>query len=203
MNLPNKLTILRIILTPLFMAAMMIEASPHNYLIALVLFAVAAFTDFLDGKIARARGIVTNFGKFLDPLADKMLTTSAFIAFLAKGMGWGIEWVLFIVLFREFMIASLRLVAVSSETKKVIPANIWGKIKTVTQMVAILLGIAVMYFKSTVVGILAEYAITVPDTVTTVIMLVFNVVLWVSTLVAVISGVIYMKDSFEFIDPSK
>lgn len=204
MNLPNKLTILRIILTPLFMAAMMIEAIPHNYLIALVLFAVAAFTDFLDGKIARARGIVTNFGKFLDPLADKMLTTSAFIAFLAKEMGWGIEWVLFIVLFREFMIASLRLVAVSSEVKKVIPANIWGKIKTVTQMVAILLGIAVMYFKYTVIGILAdEYAIIVPDTITAVIMLVFNVVLWVSTLVAIISGAIYMKDSFEFIDPSK
>lgn len=200
MNLPNKLTILRIILTPLFMAAMMVEF-PHHYAVALVLFCVASFTDYLDGKIARARGIVTNFGKFLDPLADKMLTTSAFIAFLAKGMGWGIEWVLFIVLFREFMIASLRLVAVSSETKKVIPANIWGKIKTVSQMVAIILGIAVMYFDS----IIPELAkvVVIPDVVMTVVMLVFNIVLWVSTLFAVISGAIYMKDSFEFIDPSK
>lgn len=200
MNLPNKLTILRIILTPLFMAAMMLEF-PHHYLVALVLFCVASFTDYLDGKIARARGIVTNFGKFLDPLADKMLTTSAFIAFLAKGMGWGIEWVLFIVLFREFMIASLRLVAVSSETKKVIPANIWGKIKTVSQMVAIILGIAVMYFDS-IIPLLAK-VVVIPDVVMTVIMLVFNIVLWVSTLFAVISGAIYMKDSYEFIDPSK
>ena len=198
MNLPNKLTILRIILTPLFMAAMMIEF-PHHYAVALVLFCVASFTDYLDGKIARARGIVTNFGKFLDPLADKMLTTAAFLAFLAKGHGYGIEWVLFIVLFREFMIASLRLVAVSSETKKVIPANIWGKTKTVTQMIAIIMGIAVMYFNELVT--LCQIAI--PDIVSTVIMLVFNIVLWVSTLFAVISGVIYMKDSYEFIDPSK
>ena len=198
MNLPNKLTILRIILTPLFMAAMMIEF-PHHYAVALVLFCVASFTDYLDGKIARARGIVTNFGKFLDPLADKMLTTAAFLAFLAKDHGYGIEWVLFIVLFREFMIASLRLVAVSSETKKVIPANIWGKTKTVTQMIAIIMGIAVMYFNELV----TLCQIAVPDIVSTVIMLVFNIVLWVSTLFAVISGVIYMKDSYEFIDPSK
>ena len=198
MNLPNKLTILRIILTPLFMAAMMIEF-PHHYAVALVLFCVASFTDYLDGKIARARGIVTNFGKFLDPLADKMLTTAAFLAFLAKGHGYGIEWVLFIVLFREFMIASLRLVAVSSETKKVIPANIWGKTKTVTQMIAIIMGIAVMYFNELVT--LCQIAI--PDIVSTVIMLVFNIVLWVSTLFAVVSGIIYMKDSYEFIDPSK
>lgn len=198
MNLPNKLTILRIILTPLFMAAMMIEF-PHHYAVALVLFCVASFTDYLDGKIARARGIVTNFGKFLDPLADKMLTTAAFLAFLAKNHGYGIEWVLFIVLFREFMIASLRLVAVSSETKKVIPANIWGKTKTVTQMIAIIMGIAVMYFNDFV----KLYNIAIPEVVSTVIMLVFNIVLWVSTLFAVISGVIYMKDSYEFIDPSK
>ena len=201
MNLPNKLTILRIIITPLFMATMMINF-PHHYAVALVLFCVASFTDYLDGKIARARGIVTNFGKFLDPLADKMLTTSAFIAFLAKGMGCGIEWVLFIVLFREFMIASLRLVAVSSETKKVIPANIWGKIKTVSQMVAIIMGIAVMYFAESIMPLI-EKSVAVPEVVMTVIMLVFNIVLWVSTLFAVISGAIYMKDSFEFIDPSK
>ena len=202
MNLPNKLTVARIIMTPLFMAAMMIEF-PRHYIVALVLFVVASLTDLLDGKIARARGIVTNFGKFLDPLADKMLTTAAFLAFLAKDFGYGIEWVLFIVLFREFMIASLRLVAVSSENKKVIPANIWGKTKTVTQMIAIIMGIAVMYFNESVVGLLGNSGIIVPETVLNVIMLVFNIVLWVSTLFAVISGVIYMKDSYEFIDPSK
>lgn len=188
-------------MTPIFMAAMMIEF-PHHYAVALVLFIVASLTDLLDGKIARARGIVTNFGKFLDPLADKMLTTSAFIAFLAKGMGWGIEWVLFIVLFREFMIASLRLVAVSSENKKVIPANMWGKTKTVTQMIAIIYGIAVMYFNESILPLI-EKAVAVPEVVGTAIMLLFNIILWVSTIFAVISGVIYMKDSYEFVDPSK
>lgn len=183
---------MRIIMTPLFMAAMMIEF-PHHYLVALVLFIVASLTDMLDGKIARARNLVTNFGKFLDPLADKMLTTSAFLGFLAKGFGFGIVWVLFIVLFREFMIASLRLVAVSSENKKVIPANMWGKVKTVTQMAAIIIGLAVMY----VGGLVSSEAVN------NILMLVFNIVLWVSTVVAVISGAIYMKDSFEFIDPSK
>lgn len=201
MNLPNKLTVARIIMTPLFMAAMLIEF-PHHYLVAVLLFAVAALTDLLDGKIARARGIVTNFGKFLDPLADKMLTTSAFIAFLAKGFGTGIAWVLFIVLFREFMIASLRLVAVSSETKKVIPANIWGKIKTVTQMVAIIFGIAVLYFNESVLPLL-NGILSATNEITAVLYIVFDVLLWISTLFAVISGVIYMKDSFEFIDPSK
>lgn len=197
MNLPNRLTVMRIIMTPLFMAAMMIEF-PHHYLVALVLFVVASLTDMLDGKIARARNLVTNFGKFLDPLADKMLTTSAFLGFLAKGFGFGIVWVLFIVLFREFMIASLRLVAVSSENKKVIPANMWGKVKTVTQMAAIIIGLAVMYFGESIAPI-----ISAPLVVGDILMLVFNIVLWVSTVVAVISGAIYMKDSFEFIDPSK
>lgn len=201
MNLPNKLTVARIIMTPLFMAAMMIEF-PHHYIVALVLFVVASLTDLLDGKIARARGIVTNFGKFLDPLADKMLTTAAFLAFLAKDFGYGIEWVLFIVLFREFMIASLRLVAVSSENKKVIPANMWGKTKTVTQMIAIIYGIAVMYFNESILPLI-EKAVAVPDVVGTVIMILFDIVLWVSTIFAVISGVIYTKESYEFIDPSK
>lgn len=197
MNLPNRLTVLRIIMTPLFMAAMLIEF-PHHYLVALLLFAIASFTDMLDGKIARARNLVTNFGKFLDPLADKMLTTAAFLAFLKEGFGFGIAWVLFIVLFREFMIASLRLVVVSSDSKKVIAANMWGKLKTVTQMVAIIFGIAVLYYNDTLADILSA-----PNAVSGVLMTVFDVILWISTVFAVISGVIYMKDSFEFIDPSK
>ena len=197
MNLPNKLTVLRIIMTPLFMAAMLINF-PHHYLVALVLFVVASLTDMLDGKIARARNLVTNFGKFLDPLADKMLTTAAFLAFLKEGFGVGIAWVLFIVLFREFMIASLRLVVVSSDSTRVIAANIWGKLKTVTQMVAIIFGITVLYFNETLAGLLSAPAI-----ICEVLMIVYNVILWISTVIAVVSGVIYMKDSFEYIDPSK
>ena len=196
MNLPNKLTVARIIMTPLFMAAMLIEF-PFHYLVALVLFSLASFTDMLDGKIARARNIVTNFGKFLDPLADKMLTTAAFIGFLAKGFGVGIVWVLFIVLFREFMISSLRLVVVSSDKSKVIAANIYGKLKTVTQMAAIIFGLLVLSLNNEIIpfikGTMAESVLYVC----------FNVLLWVSTVAAVISGLIYMKDSFEFIDPKK
>ncbi len=192
MNLPNRLTVLRIIMTPLFMAAMLIEF-PFHYPVALILFAVASFTDMLDGKIARARNIVTNFGKFLDPLADKMLTTAAFIGFLAKGFGVGIVWVLFIVLFREFMISSLRLVVVSSDKSKVIAANIYGKLKTVTQMSAIIFGLLVLSLTPVIDG----------TTIKPVLDIVFNVLLWASTVAAVVSGVIYMKDSFEFIDPTK
>ena len=197
MNLPNRLTVLRIIMTPLFMAAMLIEF-PHHYLVALLLFAPASFTDMLDGKIARARNIVTNFGKFLDPLADKMLTTAAFLAFLKEGFGIGIAWVLFIVLFREFMIASLRLVVVSSDSKKVIAANIWGKIKTVSQMAAIIFGIMVMYYNDSIAALVAA-----PAEISTVLFVIYNILLWVSTVFAVISGAIYMKDSLEFVDPSK
>lgn len=197
MNLPNRLTVLRIIMTPLFMAAMLINF-PHHYLVALVIFSVASFTDMLDGKIARARNLVTNFGKFLDPLADKMLTTAAFLAFLKEGYGYGIAWVLFIVLFREFMIASLRLVVVSSDSKKVIAANMWGKVKTVSQMAAIIFGIAALYFCDSIVPMLS-----ISQSVVDIVYIVYNVLLWVSTVVAVISGAIYMKDSYEFVDPSK
>ena len=195
MNLPNRLTVARIIMTPLFMAAMLIKF-PFHYLVALILFAIASFTDMLDGKIARARNIITNFGKFLDPLADKMLTTSAFIGFLALGFGEGIVWVLFIVLFREFMVSSLRLVVVSSDPTKVIAANIYGKIKTVTQMAAIIFGLLVMTFTT-------EIWPACPSAISSVLYIIFNVLMWVSTIAAVISGIIYMKDSFEFIDPSK
>ncbi len=195
MNLPNKLTVARIIMTPLFMAAMLIDF-PFHYLVALVLFAAASFTDMLDGKIARARNLVTNFGKFLDPLADKMLTTAAFIGFLAKGFGVGIVWVLFIVLFREFMISSLRLVVVSSDKSKVIAANIYGKLKTVTQMSAIIFGLLVM-------TVTTEIHPSTSMLVNNILYIVFNVLLWASAVAAVISGIIYMKDSFEFIDPTK
>ena len=189
MNLPNKLTVLRIIMTPLFMAAMVFDFKYH-YVVALVLFIVASFTDMLDGKIARAQNLVTDFGKFLDPLADKMLTTAAFVAFLAKDFGIGIDWVLFIILFREFMVSSLRLVIVSSKEGKVVAANIWGKAKTVTQMMTIIYGIAIMAVNEIVALPLGF-------------MIAFNVLLWLSALFTVVSGVIYLKDGFKYIDSSK
>lgn len=193
MNLPNKLTLTRVIMTPLFMAAMLIDFRFH-YIVALVLFALASFTDYLDGMLARKHHIVTNFGKFLDPLADKMLTTSAFIAFLAMDYGKGIAWVLFIILFREFMVSSLRLVVVSSDKGTVIAANIFGKIKTVTQMVTIIYGIAVKVFCEEIAVLSSAFSALEA---------VFTALLWLSALFTVISGAIYMKDSFDYINPSK
>lgn len=196
MNLPNKLTVFRIILTPIFMAALMIDL-PYslNYIIALVIFVVASLTDLADGKIARSRNLVTNFGKFLDPLADKMLTTAALLGFIYRGIGDGITWIVFIVMFREFLIASLRLVAVSSGEGKVIAANIWGKLKTVTQMVAIIYAMLAYYLIN--LGVLGDiwnlYILPISTTV----------LLWVSTVFAVISGVLYLVQNKEFVDTTK
>ena len=195
MNLPNKLTIARIIATPLFMAAMLINL-PNNlhYLIAVILFAAASLTDMFDGKIARKYNLITNFGKFMDPLADKMLTTAALLGFIYRGIGHGVTWIVFIVLFREFLISSLRLVVVSSDSAKVIAANIWGKLKTVSQMAAIIFGLLAYY----VMGVVA-----MPAAVISVLSVMTSVLLWISAIFAVISGIIYLLDNKEFVDPSK
>ena len=130
MNLPNKLTILRIALVPFFVAAMLLNI-PFHYLWALILFAVASFTDMLDGKIARKYNLVTNFGKFMDPLADKVLVMSALICFIPC---FGLSSVaVIIIMAREFLVTSLRLVA--SSEGLVIAADKWGKIKTASTMV--------------------------------------------------------------------
>ncbi len=191
LNLPNKLTIARILATPLFMLFLMLNFKGH-YIVALFIFCAASLTDMFDGKYARNHNMVTDFGKFLDPLADKMLTTAALLGFIYKGIGIGVIWIVFIVLFREFLIASLRLVAVSSGGK-VIAANKWGKFKTVSQMVAIIYAIA------------AEIFIEIIDIplLTSILHIFTDLFLWISAVLAVISGVIYLADNLEFIDPSK
>jgi CDP-diacylglycerol--glycerol-3-phosphate 3-phosphatidyltransferase len=129
----------------------------------------------------------------LDPVADKLLTTAAFLAFLAKGVGDGIVWIVFLVLFREFIITSLRLVVVSSGGK-VIAANIWGKAKTVSQMAAILIAIA------------GRYAISLFETSNVVIFgvdIATNITLWVSAILTVVSGIIYVIQNKDFINPKK
>ena len=141
MNLPNKLTLARIVLVPVFMvfAALGGYGTPsHNslmYLLAGIVFAVASFTDYLDGHLARKHHLVTDFGKFADPLADKMLTTAAFLYMMMDGVCHPV--VLAVVLFREFAVAGVRMVAAASG--KVIAANMWGKVKTVLQMLTIIL----------------------------------------------------------------
>ena len=193
MNTPNKLTIARIIATPVFMAALMIEF-PYHYTVALVLFIAASLTDMIDGKMARKYGLITDFGKFLDPLADKMLTTAAFLGFIKMGIGWQVTWIAFIVLFREFLISSLRLVVVSSGGK-VIAANIWGKCKTVSQMAGIIFAL-LAYALISDFGINGSGFILACD-------IIISILFWVSAVLCIISGVIYLLDSKDYIDPSK
>lgn len=138
MNLPNKLTILRVILIPFFLVALMVDGIPAGKWIALGIFILASITDTLDGQIARRKNLVTNFGKFMDPLADKLLVCSAMIAMI--DLGRIPCWVVIIIIAREFIISGFRLVA--SDNGVVIAAGWWGKIKTVVQMIMVIVLIA-------------------------------------------------------------
>lgn len=139
MNLPNKLTVLRMIMVPFFVFFMLTDVGgAANKWIALVIFCVASLTDMLDGKIARARNLVTNFGKFMDPLADKLLVCSAMICMIPTGKLKA--WFVIVVIAREFIISGFRLVA--SDNGIVIAASYWGKFKTVSQMAMIIVLIA-------------------------------------------------------------
>lgn len=135
MNLPNKLTILRVIMIPFFVVFMLIPdlAGAASKYIALAIFCVASFTDFLDGYLARRDNLVTNFGKFMDPLADKLLVCSALICLIPRLPAW----VVLIIIAREFIISGFRLVA--SDNGIVIAASYWGKFKTVSQMTMVIL----------------------------------------------------------------
>lgn len=198
MNTPNKLTIARIIATPVFVATMLIDF-PYHYLISLVLFIAASLTDMIDGQMARKYNLITDFGKFLDPLADKMLTTAAYLGFICMyadkySFCWQITAITFIVLFREFMVSSIRLVVVSSGGK-VIAANMWGKCKTVSQM----LGIILALFAYTLIkdfGINAPLFVNICD-------IVIITLFWLSAVLCIISGVIYLAASKDYINPSK
>ena len=133
MNICNKLTVIRIALVPFFVLFMLCSGIPYSALWSLIIFTVASYTDHLDGKLARERNMVTNFGKFLDPMADKILVLSAMVCMVTANLCSPV--VLIIVLAREFLVSSLRLVAASQNV--VIAADKSGKIKTATQMVSI------------------------------------------------------------------
>ena len=136
MNLPNKLTVLRVIMIPFFVLFMLTDlAGAASKYIALAVFCVASFTDFLDGYLARRDNLVTNFGKFMDPLADKLLVCSALICLIPQGK---LEtWIVLVIIAREFIISGFRLVA--SDNGIVIAASYWGKFKTVSHMSMIIL----------------------------------------------------------------
>lgn len=180
MNLPNKLTLLRIVLVPLFVLFLLVNSIPFNYLWALLIFIGASVTDFFDGYYARKYNMVTDFGKFADPLADKILVTSAFCCFIQLGIIGAVP--VIIVLFREFAVTSVRLIAATKGT--VVAANMWGKAKTVSQIVAI---IATIFFK-----LLVQFGLTIAEPIFNVII---AVCIWVSVLLTIISGVVYLKDN--------
>lgn len=153
MNLPNRLTLLRLLMIPFFVIAFYYEKNLDTMLISVVIFSVASFTDFLDGYIARKYNLVTDFGKFMDPMADKVLVASAFIMLCWKGV---LEpWIIILIISREYAISILRAIAASSG--KVIAASKGGKIKTISQLISaigMLLGIPyfnyIFYFSAIV-----------------------------------------------------
>ena len=194
MNLPNKLTLWRIILVPFFVAALLIPFPLHT-IVALVLFIAASITDMLDGRIARKRNLITDFGKFADPLADKILVLAALLCFVQNG--WCDCIAVIIVLFREFTVTSIRLIAAAKG--EVIAANIWGKVKTVTQMVAI---ITILVFRAAyeiIVPLLPQLSDSITSGINQWLFLGGETLIWISTVFAIISGVIYVKQNYHFI----
>ena len=196
MNLPNKLTLTRILLVPVFMIFVSLTGldgivdgtfNAAFYLLAGIVFAAASFTDFLDGHLARKWNMVTDFGKFADPLADKLLTTVAFIYMMRDGVCSPV--VLCIILAREFAVSGLRMVAAGAKDGKVIAANMWGKVKTVLQMLTILF----YYFTVSLTGnVLGQQCADVA-----------SVLCWGVAAVTAISGIKYLWDNRSFINTAK
>ena len=196
MNLPNKLTLTRIVLVPVFMIFVSLTefgTETFNatwYLVAGIVFAAASFTDYLDGHLARKWHMVTDFGKFADPLADKLLTTVAFLYMMRDGVCSPV--VLCIILAREFAVSGLRMVAAGAKDGKVIAANMWGKVKTVLQMLTI-----IFYF----FGISLTYGNTVLGNLN--VWLVSYWLCWLVAAATAISGIKYLWDNRSFINTAK
>ena len=204
MNLPNKLTLTHILLVPVFMVFVSLTSlsgiadgsfQPTYYLIAGIVFAAASFTDFLDGHLARKWNMVTDFGKFADPLADKLLTTVAFIYMMRDGVCSPV--VLCIILAREFAVSGLRMVAAGAKDGKVIAANMWGKVKTVLQMLSI-----IFYFFG--MSIASMSATGAEQGVRQILVISISMVLcWLVAAVTAISGIKYLWDNRSFINTAK
>ena len=200
MNLPNKLTLARIVLVPVFLACMYLPFS-HHFLAATIVFALASITDALDGHIARSRNLITTFGKFADPLADKILVLAAFAAMAdigavqddTIGLYYPIHVngiVVTIIAAREFMVSGLRLV--TAEKGVVVAAGIWGKLKTAFTMVTEVV-ILLLFF---VVEDLRIYA----PVMTPVTGWIIFALVWISVALTIISGGVYLKGYWKYID---
>ena len=161
MNLANKLTVLRMILVPIFLICAMINTATAN-VIALAIFVIASITDKLDGYIARSRNEITNFGKFMDPLADKLLVTCALILLVERGVI--AAWVVVVIIAREFIVSGLRTLAASQGV--VIAASNWGKLKTAIQMIAIIMGLLSLVYNPEWLNITTQVTIYLAAVIT-------------------------------------
>ena len=170
MNTANKITMVRVFLVPIFMVLFMLHDASCHYA-ALGVFIIASVTDAIDGHIARKYNQTTTFGKFVDPLADKVLTTAAFLILMHYDRMS--VWALMIVLTREFMVAGVRLVAAGDGN--VVAASMWGKLKTVTQMVAVIAAMLLLHVEGTFLGVKPE--------------LISDILIWISVVFTVISGI--------------
>ncbi len=194
MNLPNKLTLLRVLLIPFFLLFMYLDF-PMHYFAALVVFGAAAITDALDGKIARKRNLVTNFGKFLDPLADKVLVISALAVFVEIPQIKIGAIPLIIIIAREFMVSGLRLLAANSGV--VVAAGMWGKLKTAFTMVAI---VAALVWLTACYDLSFNFQETLKNAVDS---WIIPILIWISTALTIISGGVYLKGYWHLIDADK
>lgn len=184
MNLANKLTLIRMILVPIFLIFMVCDAIPYGTIFATIIFIVASITDKLDGYIARSRNQITNFGKFMDPLADKLLVTAALVSLVELKLVPG--WAVVVILAREFAVSGLRTLAASDGI--VIAASWWGKIKTVTQMIAIIILLLKVNINTSANAIsfvnnnsfLSGFFTYVPETI-----------MFIAVLITIISGIDY------------
>lgn len=197
MNTPNKLTLVRIVLAPVFLFIILCNNGliRHSYLFAGLMFGLASLTDMLDGRIARKYNEITDFGKFLDPLADKMLVTAALIAFVELDLIN--TWIAMIIITREFLVTSLRLVAAGRG--KVIAASNWGKAKTISQVIAILFVILIKEIEYVAqkfnINWITENAVLLNN--------LGKLAMWISAALTVISGVIYIWVHKDYINTKK
>lgn len=194
MNTPNKLTVFRAVMVPVFLAVLLIEAIPSRFLLSALIFGALSLTDMIDGKMARKRNLVTSFGKFLDPLADKILVVSALIGMTVLKTNSKLQLILWllgiiIILAREFMVSGVRLLC--AEQGNVVAANIWGKIKTVTQFIAILLILAL------------EQLVVYFDSIPKEILIIGDISYYICIFFTVVSGIIYLKENLKVVTNTK
>lgn len=182
-NLPNRLTILRMVLTP-FLVYFMLTEWRFSPLLSFIIFAAASITDFIDGKIARDRNLVTDFGKFLDPIADKIVVLSILICMITKGLCSPV--VVVIVIFREFIVSSLRLLAATNSV--VLAAEKSGKVKTAFQMISVTLVLALCSVQSL-------FGAEIP------VKTISNILMWITAALTLYSGVEYIVRNRQYINP--